>query len=289
MTDVTISWPDGKRVAVLMSVLLETWSEGKAPSYFPRTTALQAGEVDLPARQWSQYGAEEGLWRILGVLERSGVRSTVFSNALSAELHPELMREIVRHGHTVAAHGYAQDQFLQRMSRDEQHTTIRRTLDILEKHAGRRPTGWCTPVYGWNEHTHELLVREGLKWHSDALNRSLPWLQQTPAGGIVAMGWSDFVDNRVLRGSPRMFHDVYIDTFDYLCSEERLGLLHIGFHGHFGGRPMMSAMLSKVLRHITNVPDVWLTTHEELAEWFLARGVTEILPAQRFLSTASRC
>ena len=288
MTNTTISWPDGKRVAVLMSVLLETWSEGRSPSYFPRTTALQPGEIDLPARQWSQYGAEEGIWRILGVLDRSGVRATVFSNALSAELHPDLIGEIVRCGHTVAAHGYAQDQFLQRMSRDEQHATIRRTLDILEKHAGRRPTGWCTPVYGWNEHTHELLVHEGVKWHSDALNRSLPWLQQTPAGSIVAMGWSDFVDNRVLRGSPRTFHDVYIDTFDYLYTQEHLGLLHIGFHGHFGGRPLMSAMLSKVLQHIAGVDGVWLTTHEELADWFLAQGIAEIPPAQRFRSAADQ-
>lgn len=35
------SWPKGARVAVLVSVLLEAWSDGKSPSYFPRTTPLK--------------------------------------------------------------------------------------------------------------------------------------------------------------------------------------------------------------------------------------------------------
>ena len=87
-----------------------------------------------------------------------------------------------------------------------------------------RPDGWMTPVYGSNAITHELLVREGLAWHADALDTSLPRLQQTPSGNIVALPWSDFVDNRVLRASPRNFFDVYKDTFDYLYTYEPMGL-----------------------------------------------------------------
>lgn len=86
-----IAWPNGKRVAVVVSVLLETWAEGKSPTYFPRTTPLKAGTPDLPGRQWSEFGAEEGVWRIVSLLERAGVPSTVFSNALSAELYPDLI------------------------------------------------------------------------------------------------------------------------------------------------------------------------------------------------------
>ena len=42
-----LAWPHGKRVAVVCSVLLETWSDGKAPSYFPRTTPLPPGSKDV--------------------------------------------------------------------------------------------------------------------------------------------------------------------------------------------------------------------------------------------------
>ncbi|OGA39925.1 MAG: hypothetical protein A3G24_11475 [Betaproteobacteria bacterium RIFCSPLOWO2_12_FULL_62_13] len=141
MAEVTISWPNGKRVAVLVSVLLETWSEGKSPTYFPRTTPLKAGAIDLPGRQWSQYGGEEGVWRILGILERTGVPATVFANAISADLYPDLIREIVRSGHHIAGHGYAQDQYMLEMTLAVQQATIRTCLDILEKQSGTRPDG----------------------------------------------------------------------------------------------------------------------------------------------------
>ena len=37
----TFAWPNGKRIAVLVSVLFESWSDGKSPHYFTRTTPLK--------------------------------------------------------------------------------------------------------------------------------------------------------------------------------------------------------------------------------------------------------
>jgi len=282
-----IEWPNGKRIAVLVSVLLETWEEGRSPTYFPRTTPLKAGTPDLPGRQWSQYGGREGLWRILRILERAEIRSTVFANALSAETYPDLIRAIVAGGHRVHAHGYAQNQYLLDLSDEAQQKTIRKCLDIIEEKSGARPDGWATPIYGSNAITHELLVKEGLRWHCDALDTSLPRIHKTPSGAIVALPWSDFVDNRVLRASPRDYYDAYADTFEYLYSQERLGLVNIGIHGHFGGRPLMSAMFSKVLEHLSGFSDVWLATHGEIVDWFSALGVDEIPAAQQNLDVNS--
>lgn len=284
MSSGRISWPHGKRVAIVVSVLLETWAEGKSPTYFPRTTPLKPGTPDLPGRQWSQFGGEEGVWRILNVLERSGLRGTVFANALSVETYPELARAIVKGGHHIGAHGYAQNEYLLDMTDDEQQKTIRKCIDVIESASGARPEGWVTPVYGSNAITHELLVKEGFEWHADALNATLPSLQSTASGGIVALPWSDFVDNRVLRSSPRDYYDAYVETFEYLYSQERLGLINLAIHGHFGGRPLMSAMLRQVLRHFTGFSDVWFASHAEIAKWFAALGVEKIPPSERFMA-----
>jgi hypothetical protein len=40
-------WPGNKRVAVMVTVMFEVWSEGKAPPYSPMTTALKPGTPDL--------------------------------------------------------------------------------------------------------------------------------------------------------------------------------------------------------------------------------------------------
>jgi hypothetical protein len=61
-----------------------------------------------------------------------------------------------------------------------------------------------------------------------------------------------------------------------------LGLVHVAIHGHFGGRPLMSAVFSKVLRHLSSFSDVWFATHAEIAQWFVGLGVEQISPQQRF-------
>ena len=77
------TWPGGKRVAVLVSVLFESWSEGKSPSYFPRTTPLKPGTTDRGGIQWAEFGANEGIWRILHLLDRHKVPATVLASGIT--------------------------------------------------------------------------------------------------------------------------------------------------------------------------------------------------------------
>jgi peptidoglycan/xylan/chitin deacetylase (PgdA/CDA1 family) len=90
------------------------------------------------------------------------------------------------------------------MTPDEERAAIGKTLDALEQASGIRALGWATPAYSWTEHTFDLLLQAGVRWYADALDISLPRKQKTASGDIVAFPWSDFVDNRVLRGAPRV-------------------------------------------------------------------------------------
>jgi peptidoglycan/xylan/chitin deacetylase (PgdA/CDA1 family) len=258
-------WPNDKRIAIIVSVLFESWSEGKHPTYFPRTTPLKPGATDLSASRWSEYGGNEGIWRLANALSERGLPATVFCNALSAERYPDAVRHIVGCNLDVAGHGYAQDQYLLDYPPDEQRGLIRKSLDVLERACGTRPEGWVTPVYGNDRHTTPLLVEEGVKWHCDALDRSLPQIERTAAGPIVAIPWSEFVDNRVQRLNPRAYYEVYADTFDYLYAREHGALLHLAIHAHFGGRPLVSAMLHRVLDHFGGCAGVWFARHSEIA------------------------
>ena len=55
---------------------------------------------------------------------------------------------------------------------ERERETIKKTLDILEKAAGKRPTGWVTPIYGWGDNTLDYLAEAKLAWCSDALDAS---------------------------------------------------------------------------------------------------------------------
>ena len=274
--------PRGARVAVLISVLFESWSDGKFPTYFTRTTPLKPGTVDQSAIRWSQYGGNEGIWRIMQIVDDAALPATIFANALAAERYPDAMRQIVRSGHAVAGHGFAQDQYLLDFDREGQRATIRKSLDVLERATGKRPEGWTTPVYGGNEHTIPLLVEAGMRWHCDALDLSVPRLEQTGNGPIVAIPWCEFVDNRVLRSNPRDYFDVYKGTFDYLYANEPMSLMHLAVHAHTGGRPLIAAVFSEILRYIKGFPDVWFARHADIARWKLEHPEVDLSAKARF-------
>jgi allantoinase len=276
-------WPDGHRIAVVVSVLLETWTDGKSPSYFPRTTPLAPGAKDVAGINWSRFGGNEGIWRLSRNLVDLGIPATLFCNGRSAEDWPNAVAAFAKAGHDVAGHGYLQDQTLFSMSAEGERETIKKTLDILENAAGKRPTGWVTPIYGWSENTLEYLAEAKLAWCSDALNASVPYRAQTKHGNIVIIPWSDFVDNRALRASPRIYFDVYKDMFDYLHAHEPGALINLGIHAHFGGRPLMTAMFRQILEYFRGKQGVWFAHHHEVAKWIVEQNIEETSYASRFL------
>jgi peptidoglycan/xylan/chitin deacetylase (PgdA/CDA1 family) len=282
MSNAALAWPNGRRVAVVVSVLLETWSEGKSPTYFPRTTPLPPGSKDIAGINWSRFGGNEGIWRLSRNLKDLDIPATLFCNGHSAEVWPEAVSAFAKAGHDVAGHGYLQDQTLFSMNPDRERETIKKTLDLIEKAAGKRPTGWVTPIYGWSEHTLEYLAEAKLAWCSDALDATVPYWQQTKAGKMLMIPWSDFVDNRALRASPRIYFDVYKDMFDYLHATEPGALINIGVHSHFGGRPAMTAIFRQILEYFRGQKDVWFAHHHEVAKWVTDQGIENTSYAARF-------
>ena len=278
------TWPAGKRVAVLFSILFETWSDGKGPSYFPRTSPLKPGTTDRGAIQWGQFGANEGLWRILRTLDRHDIKATLFASGRTGELYPDVLKQATKSGHAIGGHGWTQDALFAYMTPDEERAALLRTLDTLEKASGQRPRGWATPAYSWTDKTFDICVQEGVRWYADALDISLPRKEKTPSGDIVAFPWSDFVDNRVLHGNPETYYNVYKSTYEYLSAHEPMSLILVGFHSHFGGRPLMTAMFDRLLGFFKAQPDIWMPGHEALAEWALQQPDGSTSYAKRFFT-----
>jgi peptidoglycan/xylan/chitin deacetylase (PgdA/CDA1 family) len=262
-------WPNNERIAVLVTVMLEVWSEGKAPPYSPMTTALKPGTPDLLGISWSQYGGKTGIWRFMKILDETEIKATVCLNAKGAELFPEAVKQLHARGHEIAGHSYTQDLVLPYLSPEEEKEVIQRCSRIIEKAVGTRPVGWFSPVAAPTAHTAEFLAEAGFQWHGDYNDTDLPYSFKTPRGTLVAIPHSDFTDNRVMRGSPQDFYDVYKNTFDFLYKHETPSLINLTVHAHFGGRPMMSAMLNQLLHYMKGFPEVWFARHDEVARWVL--------------------
>lgn len=272
MTNSNELWPGGKRVAFIVSIMLETWSDGVAPPYGVQATAVKAGAISHGGIAWGEYGGKIGIWRILNVLDEFEIKGTFCPNARSAELYPEAIRRVVQTSHGLAAHGLYQDKLLTYLSPDEQRATIRQSIDTLERVSGKRPDGWMSPVLSWTPLTVEMLVNEGLLWYGDPTYIDVPQELAAATGSIVGIPASDFSDNRVLRGAPGTYFDVYKRTFEHLRDTEPMSVLHATLHCHWGGRPVMLSVFRELLQYLKSTDDVWFTSHSDLARFIRQRS-----------------
>src|SRR3982075_4328940 len=282
-----LSWPNGKKVAVSVTVMFETWSDGHAPNYSVQTTHLKSGTVDHAGKAWSTYGGRVGGWRLISLLDRLGIPGTFCVNARCTEEYPDAVKQIVRSGHDVAGHAYTQDQLLSYMSLEDQENTIRQSIDLLQRCGGKAVTGWASPVVAFKPETAGFLAKAGLTWTTDVTYSDLPIKIRTPHGTIAGVPTTDFSDNRVLRANPRDLYDTHKGTFDYLVQNEPMGLLVLVIHCQFGGRPLISAVLQELLQELAHSPDVWFARHEELARWALAADVDEHSYRSRFFDAVA--
>jgi len=279
-------WPHKARIAVVVTCLLENWSEGKGPPFSVQTTSLKPGTPDRAAMTWGTYGGRAGVWRLLKILDANGVRATFAANAHSLELNPDAAKQIIKSGHEICAHSYLQDTIVAYLSRDEERDVIRKTRAVIEAVSGHAPKGWLSPVLASSENTEELVAEEGFLWYGDYNHIDLPFCVAVGGRTVVAIPHSDFADHRVLRGNPRDWYDVYQDTFDYLYRNEPTSYLNITVHCHFGGRPLIAAQIDRILTYIRGFPDVWIVRHDELAQWILDNRIGEWSNGDRFFPAA---
>lgn len=267
------TWPNGAKVAVLVTVAYELWADGRWPVYAPMAMSwpISKDVRDEHSISWSRYGARAGVWRLLDVLAARDVRATFATSGLIAREFPDSVLAVHRAGHEIAGHSMSQDITAPYPDVDAERTNIRRCLETFEQLTGTRPVGWCSPRATATAHTTTLLAQAGCTWSGDHNDTDLPYVIRTAAGPLVALAHSDFTDVRGAMAGPRSYRDVFIDTLDYLLSTGGVELLNITIHSHVGGRPLLATMFGQILDHVRAAGDaVWVATHDELASSVLS-------------------
>src|ERR1700746_4143731 len=75
------AWPNGARIAVAVTCLLENWSGDKGPPFSVQTTALKPGTPDRAAMTWGTYGGRAGGWRLVQILGENQNKGPLRPNA----------------------------------------------------------------------------------------------------------------------------------------------------------------------------------------------------------------
>ena len=119
------TWPNGSRIAIALTVMFETWPEGKWPPYAAQRWQPKPGALDHQSITFAQYGGKAGIWRILNILDKAGMPATFCTNAHSVEVYPDAAKQVVKCGHDFAAHGYRVEARLQSVAHSTHQGTDR--------------------------------------------------------------------------------------------------------------------------------------------------------------------
>ncbi len=114
---------------------------------------------------------ERNVHRLLDLLDRQGVRATLFVLGEVAERSPALVREAFARGHEIASHGYRHrpiGTWLRREFRDD----VERSLALLQDVTGAPVRGYRAPYFSIRADVHwpgDVLAELGIAYDSSVL------------------------------------------------------------------------------------------------------------------------
>jgi len=282
-----LTFPDGKRLALIVTINLEYWdlTKDSAAPYYAGGPAilpdpLPGNVADFPNFSWREYGQRVGFWRMLRAFDEVGVPASCTANAKIALERRAMLDAALQRGWEIVAHNYEQGELLTGLAHDAaaERRVIGATVEVLERAIGRRPAGWLSSSLRGTPRTPQILAELGLTYFCDLMNDDQPYIIATPAGDIVATPYSIEINDFTLFMRRGLTNDAALDVmreqFDVLYAEgaESGMVMNVGLHPHVAGVPHRVRALREFLAYAKGHEGVWWTTREDLARWYLANG-----------------
>ena len=98
-------WPNEAQLIISVSMQFETGGQPEGAESPFSGNPLPKGQPDLPAESWYQYGANEGMDRMMNLWKKYNIKVTSHVVGEAAVKYPEIAKRIANEGHEIAAHG----------------------------------------------------------------------------------------------------------------------------------------------------------------------------------------
>ena len=268
------AWPNNARIAFVLGIAFEAWDRNK-PS---RGAALQSA---LPAnalckRDWStetfrEFGGKVGVKRLLDICDKYDFKVSMPINGLTCEYWPELVKYAHGRGHEMVAHGWDQGEYLYMLTREQEKEDIFKTVDAITRLTGEKPTGWSSPGVRSTDHTPEIILEAGLRYHCDYHDEEMPY-PLTISGKLLIEFPHQYTinDHRMLQSMTRQeFFERFKDEFDYRyeIGRENPTMMNVITHGYISSRIPNIDTFEQIIAYAKRHTDVWFARRGDVAAW----------------------
>ena len=273
-----LQWPGGAKVALWVAPALEWFPLESTNKPFRPPGGLERPYPDYRYYTHRDYGNRVGIFRIMKLLDKLGIKASVTMNSAVAERYPFLLNEVTRRGWEIIANGVDMAHLHHGgLPEDEEAGWIKQSLETLRRLSGQPVTGWMSPGKSESHATPDLLAAEGIEYVCDWINDDMPYPLKTKSGSLYSMPHSHEIDDRVIllqyHHSERDFTDQVQDQFDTLYREaDTQGgrIMAITLHPWVIGQPYRMKPLEEALSHIMNHEGVWSASASEILAAFKA-------------------
>ncbi|PXA93442.1 polysaccharide deacetylase [Nostoc sp. 3335mG] len=286
-----LKWPNGARVALILTFNLETWDLTKETSkpYYAGGPAilpdiLPGDTPDFPNFTWREYGQRVGIWRLIELFDTLGVKASCTTNAVTFDRRKAMTDAVLERGWELLAHNWEQGELLTDFAKDpaKEREIVLRTLDQYEKFVGRKAKGWLSSSLRGTLQTADILAEYGCTFYCDIMNDDQPYLLKTPHGPIVSTPYSNEINDFTFitrkNFTTDQFAQALIEELDVLHEEGATSgrIMNVGLHPHVSGRAHRIRAIREFIEHAKSLPGVWWATREEIADWYLQNHESHI-------------
>lgn len=273
-------WPGGKRLLVWVTVHFEHF-----PMDMPAKPITPPGGMDRPYPSvWDfstrDYGNRVGIFRLMKVLDRFGIKASAAMNSEVAARYPYLTQEILKRGWEVMAAGVDMGHLHHsKVSPEAEKALVEKSFATLRELTGQKVEGWHSPAISQSAITPELVAGAGGKFIADWINDDLPYAFRTANGELtqLPMSW-DLSDHKVLfiQNMPVRDYEQQVNAaFDMLNAEsaERGGrILSLSLSPWIVAQPSRIKGLERLLSRFAATDGVGFVTGGELADAWQTHG-----------------
>lgn len=270
-----LEMPEGARVALWIGVNIE---------YFDplEPIATLQGRRDNPPSPsgygWYSYGLRVGIFRVMDIMSRHGLRGSVLLNSDVCANYPEIIREGNRLQWIWLAHG-KRNQLNQADfdSVEAERHYLQEMTSVIASATGHTPRGWLGPGLSESQNTPALLAELGYTYVCDWVADDQPFSLNVPAGRMIDVPYAiDGLNDIRFRDRGYTGEDYYqliVDQFDMLYADgaKNPRVMCIAIHPHITGQPFRAKNFERAIEYIVRHDGVWLATSDEIADWYYSR------------------
>jgi peptidoglycan/xylan/chitin deacetylase (PgdA/CDA1 family) len=266
-----LEWPGGAPLALWVIPNIETFALDEK---MPAGPGGSGGHVpDVNTWSYRDYGARVGIFRIMEVLSRYGVRATAALNSDTCDVYPQIVEDAVSLDWEIMGHNQSNTRRLNTV--EDERAVIRASLDRIAQATGRRPTGWLSAGMQETWHTLDHLVAEGVAYVADWVNDDQPYVMNAGNRSLVSVPYSVETNDRRAYDFHHMtaaeFEELLKRQFDVLYREGAKSgrVMALAVHPFLTGAPHRIGALDAALSYICSHEGVWKATGSEIVAQFL--------------------